>query len=100
MKGLILYFFVLVLEISLNLNPDISHKQGRSSKTLLEEGFEFVSSKRYGIVAFNLRFVLLLAEVNPISKKQSCKKDAFVTCGSGRVEIILTLLIEIIALHI
>ena len=98
-KDPILYFFLLVFSISLNLSPDVSHKQGGFSKTLPKEAFEFDSNRRNGIVAFNLRFVLLLAEVNPISEKQGCKKDTFIVCGSGYVKIILTLLTEIIALH-
>ena len=64
-----------------------------------EKGLEFVPSRGDGIVAFYLSFVLLPAEVNPISEEQGRKGDAFVARGSGRVEIILTLLTKIIALH-
>ena len=99
MRDSILYFFLLVLGIPFDLGPDVSHKQGRFSKTLLKEGLEFVSSKENDIVVFNLRFVLLLAEVNPILEKQSRKGDAFVAYCSSRIEIILTLLTKVIALH-
>lgn len=94
-----MYFLLLVLEIALNLSPEVSHKLVGFSKTLLEEGFEFVSTRRDGIIAFNLRFVLLPAEVNPISEKQGHEKNVFVAHGSGRVEIILRLLTKVIALY-
>ena len=65
-----------------------------------EKGFEFVPSREDGIVAFYLSFVLLPAEVNPISEERSRKGDAFVACGSGRVKMILTLSTKIIALYV
>ena len=68
-KGPILYFLLLVLEIPLDLGSDVSFKQGGFSETLPEEGLKFVPSRRDGIVAFNLRFVLLPAEINPISEE-------------------------------
>ena len=90
---------MLVFGIPLDLDPDASYKQGRFSKTLLKKGLEFVPSRGDGIIAFNLSFILLPAEVNPISEEEDCKEDAFVAYGSGRVKMILILLIEIIALH-
>ena len=99
-KGPILYFFLLVLEIPLNLGLNVSHKQSRFSEILLEKSLEFVLSRGNGIVAFNLSFVLLLAEVNPVLEKWGHKRDAFVTRGSSHVEMIFTLLTKVIALHI
>ena len=98
-RGSILYFLLLVLGIPLDLGPDASHERGGFSETLPEKGLEFVPNRRNGIVAFHLSFVLLPAEVNPISKERGREEDAFVARGSGRVEIILTLLTKIIALH-
>ena len=66
MRGPILYFLLLMLEIPLDLGPNVSYKQGRFSKILLKEGLEFVLNKKNGIVTFNLRFILLPAEINPI----------------------------------
>ena len=94
-----MYFVLLVLGILLDLSPDVNHKQGGFSKTLPEEGLEFVSSKRDGIVAFNLRFLPLPAKVNLVSKKQGCKKDRFMACSSGRIKMILTLSTKVIAFH-
>ena len=98
-KDSILYFLLLVLKILLDLSLDVSYKQGRFSKALSEKSFKLVLSKRNGIIVFNLSFVLLPAEVDPISEKQGCKRDAFVAYGSGRVKIIFTLSNEVIALH-
>ena len=99
MRGPILYFLLLVLGIPLDLGPDVSHERGGFSETLPEKGLEFVPSRGDGIVAFHLSFVLLPAEVNPISEERGRKRDAFVARGSGRVKMILTLLTKIIALH-
>ena len=99
MRDLILYFLLLVLEIPLDLGPDASYKRDRFSKTLPEKGLKFVLSRRNNIVAFNVNFVLLLIEVNPILEEQSRKGDMFVACGSGCIKMILTLLTETIALY-
>ena len=95
-----MYFLLLVLGIPLDLGPDVSHERGGFSETLPEKGLEFVPSRGDGIVAFHLSFVLLPAEVNPISEERGREGDAFMARGSGRVEMILTLSIEIIALHV
>lgn len=66
MKSLVLNFFLLVLEISLNLTLDTSHKHGRFFKTLLKKSFKFISSRRSNIVIFDLSFMLLLAAIDLI----------------------------------
>ena len=43
--------------------------------------------------------MLLLIEINLVSKKQGCKRNAFMACVSGPVKMILKLLTEIIALY-
>ena len=100
MRGPILYFLLLVLRIPLDFGPDASYKRGGFFEALLEKDLEFVPSRGSGIVIFNLSFVLLPAEVNPVLEEQSRKGDMFVTCGSGYVEMILTLTTKIIALHV
>lgn len=66
MRSTILYFLLLILEISLNLCLDVDHKQDRFTKTLSEEGFKFILNKKNNTIVFNLSFVLLIAEVNLI----------------------------------
>lgn len=52
------------------------------------------------IVAFNLSLMLLSAKVNPIPKKQGCKKDAFIPYITGCVKIIFVLLADLVTLYI
>ena len=100
MKALILYFLLLVLEILLNLGPDIGHKHDGFSKTLLEKGLEFNPSKRSNIIALNLSLVLLPVEVDLVPKEQGRKKNTLGTCSTGRVEMVFTLSTKVVALHL
>lgn len=67
---------------------------------LLKKNIEFVSSKRDDIVAFELGLVLLLAEIDFIIEKESCKKDILRAYCTGCVKIVLALLTEVIALYV
>lgn len=87
-----MYFFLLLLGILLNLGLDANYKQVKFFKTLLEKSFKFVLQKRNNNIAFMLRFVLLLIEVDQILEKQGRKRHAFVVYSSDHVKIILTLL--------
>lgn len=69
MKNLILNYFLLLLRISLNLSSYAGHKSGRFFKTLSKKDLEFVSSRRDGIVAFNLG--LVLSPMNLILSKRN-----------------------------
>ena len=95
-----MYFLLLVLQISLNLNPDIGHEQSRFFKTLIEKSLKFVSNKANGLVAPNLGLMLLPVEVNPILEKQGCKGYALGARGTGNIKIIIVLLTEIVVLYI
>ena len=99
MRSPILYFFLLVLGVSFDFTPDIINKRDKFSKTLSEECLEFVPSEGSDSVLLNLSFVLLPAEVDFISEKQGRERDALVARGTGRIEIIFTLLAEVITLH-
>lgn len=98
-KSLVLNLFLLVLGIPLDLSPDGSHKGGRFSKTLPEKSFKFILSKRYGIITFNLRFVLLPLKVNYIPKEQSRKKYTLRAFGTSRIKIIFAILTKIVAFY-
>lgn len=69
MKSVVLYFFMLVLEILLNLSLDICYKNSKFLKTLLEKSLKFVSNNEDSILAFYLSFILLLAKIDLILKK-------------------------------
>lgn len=98
-KNPILYFFLLVFEFSLNLSLNASYKQGRLFEILPKKGLKFFSNKKNSIVAPNLSFVLLPEEINPVPKKQKHKKNVFMACSSGYVEIILILLTKALVLY-
>ena len=98
-KGLILYFFLLILRILLDLSPNANYKRGGFSKTLPKKGLEFILSREDGIIAFNLSFLLLPTEVNPVLEKQGSKRNAFMAHDSGYIEMICTLSTKVITLY-
>lgn len=53
-KSLILYFLLLLLEISLNLGLDTGHKQNKFFEILLKKSLKFILNKKNSIVVFNL----------------------------------------------
>lgn len=81
MKSLILYFFLLVLKISLNFDLNAGYKQDRFYKILLKKDLEFSLSKGGGTIAFDLSLMLLSAKINLVAEEQSCKKNMFKTCN-------------------
>lgn len=88
------------MRISFDLSPDASYKSNRFSETLLEKSLKFVPSKRDGIVAFNLGFMLLPAKVDSIAKEQSCKRNALAIRGTGCMKIIFALLTKVLTFHV
>ena len=86
-----MYFFLLVLGVPLNLCPNVGHKCDEFSETLLEKNLKFNPSKRGGSVVLNLGLMLLPAEVDPVLKERGRKKNMLGPCGTGYVEMVLTL---------
>lgn len=99
MRKSILYFFLLMLKIPLNHAPDAGYKQSRFFKILSKKSLEFIFSRRGSTVLFNLGLMLLLAEIDLVAKKRSCKGHVLRDRGIGYVKIILALPTEIIVLH-
>lgn len=95
-----MYLLLLVLEISLNLSSDASHKQKRFFNILFKKNFDFIASKKDNIITFYLNFILLPAKINFIPEKRNHKKDAIMLYGSSRVKIILILSTKIVSLYI
>lgn len=95
-----MYFFKLILKVFFDLILDTVYKYDGFFKTLLEKNFKFISSKRNCTFVFYLSFMLLLAKINLVLENWNRNKDAFMTCIISYVEIILTLLTEIIAFYI
>lgn len=65
-----------------------------------KKSFKFVLYKRDGIIAFNSSFMLLLAEIGPISKEQSCERNIFITRSTGHTKIILILSTKVVTFYI
>lgn len=56
-----------------------------------KEYLKFISRRKDNIVTFNQNFVLLLAKIDLIPKKQGCKKDALAICSSSHIKIVFIL---------
>lgn len=82
MKSSIVYFFLFVLRIFFDLISDNVYKCNRFLKSFLKKNLEFVSDKKFDPIIFDPSLMLLPTEVDPIPKKQNCKKDAFVALAS------------------
>lgn len=52
---------------------------------MLEKSLKFILTKKDKIVIFDMNFVLLLAKINLVSKKQSYKRDALILYSSNRI---------------
>lgn len=88
-----------MLGIPFDFCPDISYKQVRFSITLLKKSLKFILSRRDRTIVFNLSFVLLSTEINPITEEKSCKRDAFETHNTSYIKIILTLSTKIVIFY-
>ncbi len=96
----ILYYFLLVLEVFLDLAPDVVHKRVRMSETFLSEGLKFLSSYSIGFLSLNIKLVLLLAKVYSSTKERGYKRYAFVAFCSNSLKIVFALLTEVVTIYI
>lgn len=69
MKRLVLYFFLLVLHIPLNLILNIVQKRDRFSKAFLEKSLKLIPSGGNNPVTFDPGLMLLLAKIDPIPEE-------------------------------
>lgn len=65
---------------------------------MVEKNLKFIPNGRGS--AFNLNFVLLLAEVDLVLEKQGCKRDILVAHGSGQIEKIFALITKVVTLYV
>lgn len=93
-------FFLLILGILLNLNPDTDHKYSRFFETLFKKSLEFISNKRSNIITFDPSFMLLLAKIDLDSEEQRFKVNAFRIYGFMHIKIIFALLTKVVALYL
>lgn len=63
MEGSILFSFLLILNVLLNLNLNAINKHDRFSKIFPIKDFEYASIKYINLILFNTSFVLLAIKV-------------------------------------
>lgn len=100
MKFPILYFFVMIKEISFHLILDIVYKSNKLPKGFLKKDIKLVLYEGGNIVLLNLGLVLLPAKIDFFIEKQKCKKYSLVALCTSCLKIVLALLAEVIAFHI
>lgn len=91
MRGSVLYFFLLILEVFFNFTPDAIHKCGRFSKFLLEKGLEFIPCEGVGSILLCPSLMLLPPEIDPLLAERDHKRYAFVALSLSRLKIVFTL---------
>ena len=99
-RGLVLYFFLLILGVFFNLTPDGIHKRGRFFKIFLEKGLKFIPYEGVSLVLFSLSLMLLPAEVDPLLEEWGRKRYVFVALNINRFEMVLALPAEVVALYV
>lgn len=69
MRNSILYFFLLILEVFLDLTLDIIHKWDKILKTFSRKNLKFFQIIRFYFFLFNTKFVLLSIKAYFIIRK-------------------------------
>lgn len=99
MTSLILNFFLLILEISLDFSLDAGYKSREFSKSLLEKNLKFIPIGRKSTIIFNLGLVFLPVEIDFISKKQGCKRNVLEAHNTSYVKRVFASLTVVIVLY-
>lgn len=99
MTRLILNFFLLILEISLDFSLDAGYKSRKFSKSLLEKNLKFIPIGRKSTIIFNLGLVFLPVEIDFISKKQGCKRKVLEAHNTSYVKRVFASLTVVIVLY-
>ena len=88
------------MRVFLDFSPVAVHKGSEVTQVLMKKCFELVPCDQDKTVCVLLPFVLLLVEGDPVMKEKHGKKNvvSFSSCNSSKI--VLTLLIEVIALYV
>lgn len=70
-KSLILYFFLLVLEVFFNFTLDAIQKYSKFANVLLKNNLKFILYKKSDFFLPILSFMLLVEKVDLITEKQN-----------------------------
>ena len=93
-----LNFLLLVLEVSSNATPGGIYESPGASETLLKESFELDPRQKSHCLAST--FILMPTKADPTTKEQSGKRCAIEAGSAGGIEVIFTLLAEVLTFHI
>ena len=93
-------FLLLVLGVPLELSPIGVHKGLGVTQTMAEECFEFILCDRDGSLGVMFPLVLLPAEADPVLQERRGKGNPDRSRSSSGSKIVLTLLTEVIAVHV
>ena len=89
-----------MLGVPLDLSLVCVHKGLKVTRALTEECLELVPRDRDRSVCVMSPLVLLLAEANPVLEERRGKKDPGRPHSSSGSEIVLTILTEVVAVHV
>ena len=78
----------------------MSIKAYESSQTLAEEYLELIPCDQDKVVCVSLLLVLLLAKPDPVPKEERGKRNLGRLRSSSGCKVVLTLLIEVVAIHV
>lgn len=93
-------FFQLILGVLLNLFLIAVHKSLGVPQAPAEKCLKLVPYDLDGVICVLLPLVLLLAEADLVLKKERNKKNLLSLSSSNSSKIVITLLTEVIALHV
>ena len=91
MRHPIMNFFPLVLGVLPNSTPDSVYQSTGVTKTLPKKSFELDPRQKIFDCLVFPTLVLMPTKADPITKEQSCKRDAVEVCGAGKIKIVLAL---------
>lgn len=99
LRSLVLYFFLLIFRISINLILNVVYKYNRLSEVFLEKYLKLVLCEGSNLVLLDPNLILLLTKVDLFSKKKDRKKHTFVVFYTNYLELILTLLTKVVIFY-
>lgn len=101
MRSPVLNFLLLVLSVSFNSTPDAIHEGPGVSGIPLEESLVIDPKQGSYSIGLDSMLVLVPTKADPSTKERRCKgrTSTIGAVGTSGVEMVLTLLTEVVVLH-
>ena len=90
----------MVLRVSLNSAPNTINKSSRVPEILSQKGFKLDPGNKIHPSSLVPKFVLVPAEADRPAEEQGCKRDTVGAGSTGGLEMVLTLLAKLVAIHV